>query len=62
MLSDDLDFRLADLGDHYTLEAQTEAGLAFLAESGLAETRFDHDNWLKVAVELNRHGYTVRVD
>ena len=61
-MNTELDFRLADRGDHYTLEAQTEAGLAFLAESGLAETRFDHDNWLKVAVELNRHGYTVRID
>jgi regulation of enolase protein 1 (concanavalin A-like superfamily) len=61
-MNDQLDFRLADRGDHYTLEAQTEAAYAFLAESGLAETRFDHDNWLKVAVELNRHGYTVRVD
>ena len=62
MLSDDLDFRLADRGSYYTLEAQTEVGRAYYEQHGLERLKIGHDDWLKVALQLNRDGMTVRVD
>ncbi len=61
-MNDQLDFRLADRGDHYTLEAQTEAGRTYYEQHGLERLKIDHDHWLKVALQLNRDGMTVRVD
>lgn len=61
-LNDQLDFKLKDCGSFYTLEAQTEEAREFMAAEGISTLRYSHDNWLHVAVELNKHGYSVKVD
>lgn len=62
MLTDELDFRLKDHGSFYTLDPQTDRAREYVQSEGLVYIRFDHDNWLKVALLLNQNGYTVTVE
>jgi hypothetical protein len=61
-VNNELDFRLHDHGSFYTLDPLTEVGKQFIESEGIGHLRFTHDNWLRVAVELNKHGFTVKVD